>query len=312
MRTYEESGRLGPRSMHWLAGGGAVWAVVVGILAGVLAYWDWDYALVFPVLMGIAVGYGVSVAARWGHCRRSSTVAWAAGVCAVLATLCQDYTTYRIVRRVSVDEAMPHLARELERPVTDDEVRAMAEKWFDFCLRNEYLVDGFAGFMVRRVMAGARLVVAYGSVHTKDLGAIGGFLLMLANVVFCVLGSLWLPERMKVTTYCENCERWLTRDTWIERCHVDAAIDVAREVERVQDGGVAPGLLADLEPAESPRHFGELLLKRCEGCGDGFLTVKKVTMFGRERCDYTEAYQAVLTSAQLDRLFGDDEAEPTT
>lgn len=260
--------------MAGLGLGAALLACLVIHLVGRLAY----VGLVFPAVLGLAVGVAVTAGVRIGKCRlpvAAGAIGLALGLGGYLLVHYLNYCSHVRASRKAVEAQLP-------APVEKGAVAAKV----DDVMRGRWGASGFSGYLTGWWRGVRRL-------------------LWVVEIAIVVGLAGWVPYSAAQGPFCEACDRWCDHGTALV-----AALDAREKVLDACDPETV-GRLKQIEAVGGEGSRCVVALDFCPVCRrTGYLTVTAVEDTGSGgAAEKVLVSEADVSGDQLSQVIPDEETE---
>jgi len=301
-RAYRPSGKSESGALLRLLMVTVAVALVVGIGEGVVGHLGLNLLLVFPALIGFAVGSVANAQIRKGKIRAPGSAALFACLAALLGQGATHGAGYFMWRQTAVDE----IAAERQRFLADDalspeeraEITAIdPEQQLDSFIEEETGERGFLGYL--HFSAGAGVTIGRIGSGSDDESAptlTGAGTWVLWGVEFLIAGLVGfvMAYSRARKPFCEICKDWYSR---VDALAVGSGNKKhLKEISRaIESGDFSKALEFEVLGAPDPGVASLLTLDRCATCEEHepLLTLKLVKQ-NRNKTQTAEKYKTLI------------------
>lgn len=268
MQTPGSFGRA-PRPAITAAGLLSLFLVVPAALAIGVVYhfigWYLDLLIVFPLLAGACVG-GVLAALAKKHKIRAKSALIAFGILGGLLCFCARWAS-DITQTREQFIAMRVQKRSGGNP-------ALAQQW-EPRLRRIYSPLRFAKAYLRLAAKEGTTISDVGSssssVHNSAITGTGFWLLTAFDALLMCGAAVGIGLKQAGSPFCDSCDSWYGTERTVSRLNPNQSDEAAKLAGAGQWAGLG-GLRSAGATAKS---HCDILLSKCPGCANGFLSVKR-------------------------------------
>ena len=301
-RTYSSDGGFTISGMTLIMAVGAVVALLVGLLAGIVGQFFY-IVLIFPIAIGGAVaGAQVAVIGR-SKVRNPLVCGFCGLISGAIAVAIMHYVDYvafqwdRAEANVKYEASLQTLADIEDEDRREVFAAALSDYEADPAVAEARNIESFVAYIDWAAKQGVSLTSSHGAGAGSNLGYAGTYIYWISEALVIAGMCVFMTRSRAAQPFCVHCESWMT-ETEIITLTCDA---------KAASKAIQSGDLERLPSMFAANKETSLSLHRCDNCMRGDIVVQPnaISYTNGERCKKSAGRYVFDYSVaeQLDELF---------